>query len=571
MTMETETSCVEDADSQAIDCLIVGYHDSDFDRHATLVRPLRHRNGAYHAIISNSVSDHGRRVPYMDLLNRCFEDLGRHSPGLHVCKLPNLGVAYLANYLIHHGLRCEIINFLNEDREHMAQLFASRPVLAVAVTTTFYTTSQPVKEVVGLIRSLSSTVKIIVGGPYVFNLCEKSPLGQVDAVLEDIGADIYVHESQGEKTLVDVLRALKRSADLDDIPNIIVPGSGPSLVKSAAAQRLLSSGRVRRTRRVHEDNDMDLYSVNWQNFPRSYFVPTVQLRTARSCAYKCAFCCYPIMAGELALTSLEVIERQLEYLHNCGVRNLVFIDDTFNIPQNRFKALCRMMIRRRFGFQWFSYFRAANADREAIDLAADSGCKGVFLGIESGDQDMLIRMNKAAKVEKYVTGIQRLNRLGVFTFVSLIVGFPGETAESVRNTMSFIGEAQPSCYRAELYFHSVNTPIHAQADALKICGSGYAWTHATMQWREAADHIVSMYNEIQDCPVIAEHMFDFWAVPYLVGKGFEISQIDRFLRATHPYLLRSMLEDPFDPEPYKDRVRQALIDVRLNSCGFRGT
>src|SRR5580692_8915848 len=77
----------------------------------------------------------------------------------------------------------------------------------------------------------------------------------------------------------------------------------------------------------------------------------------------------------------------------------VFVDDTFNVPLPRFKKLLRMMIDKAWGFEWISFFRCSNADEEAFDLMARSGCIGVFLGIESGDQTILEYMDKHAKVE----------------------------------------------------------------------------------------------------------------------------------------------------------------------------
>ncbi len=82
----------------------------------------------------------------------------------------------------------------------------------------------------------------------------------------------------------------------------------------------------------------------------------------------------------------------------------MFIDDTFNVPLPRFKDLGRLMIQEQYNFNWFSYFRCSNSDEEAFDLMAKSGCKGVFLGIESGSPSILKNMNKAATIERYAEG-----------------------------------------------------------------------------------------------------------------------------------------------------------------------
>ena len=107
-------------------------------------------------------------------------------------------------------------------------------------------------------------------------------------------------------------------------------------------------------------------------------------------------------AGALSLTSVEVVEKELAQLGRRGVQHVIFIDDTFNVPGPRFKELCKMMIRNDFGFSWYSYFRCAAArDVETYDLLRDSGCKAVFLGIESGDQNVLDNMSKVATLDRY--------------------------------------------------------------------------------------------------------------------------------------------------------------------------
>jgi p-methyltransferase len=308
------------------------------------------------------------------------------------------------------------------------------------------------------------------------------------------------------------------------------------------------------TRRAIESNEIDQTAVNWDYFERDFFTPTVQIRTARSCAFSCAFCKYPAMAGPLNLASLEVIEQQLRYLDSAGVKNLVFIDDTFNVPLPRFKEICRLMIRNKFSFDWFSFFRCSNSDEEAFDLMARSRCKAVFLGIESGDPGVLKKMNKFADVNRYKQGIRMLKERDITTFASIIVGFPGETEGSVRNTIDFLGETSPTFYRAELYYHYTNVPIHQQADHLGIRGAGYSWKHNTMDWREAADHVKVMLKTIQGPTILPGYMFDFWSIPYLLGKNLSFDQIKGFTDICHQMVVADL-----DGANDSGRYEEALV------------
>jgi len=138
-------------------------------------------------------------------------------------------------------------------------------------------------------------------------------------LFKSLGADVIVFDSQGEHTLGEVVRRLRKSdmPDLSDVPNLVYS---------------LDGGKFQHTERQIEDNDMDENVVDWSLFPTDFYTPTVQLRTARSCAFKCAFCRYPAVGGALKLNSVDVVMQQLLGLKDAGVKNIVFIDDTFNVP-----------------------------------------------------------------------------------------------------------------------------------------------------------------------------------------------------------------------------------------------
>jgi p-methyltransferase len=366
-------------------------------------------------------------------------------------------------------------------------------------------------------------------------------------MLSEMGADIYVFDSQGELTLSRICAELRNSRpDLSTVPNLIYTSDNQTF---------------ERTPREIENNDMDEGSIDWSHFSNDLLVPSVQLRTARSCAYKCAFCRYPVLAGDLNLMSLEAVERELTYLKEIGVTHLLFIDDTFNIPKNRFKDLCRMMIDRKFDFKWFSYFRCANADDEVFDLAARSGCTGVFLGIESGDNQMLKEMHKTATVDKYIYGLKKLREHGIFSYASFIVGFPGETEESAENTLAFIDDARPTFYCLESYFHDKKVPIAARAEEFGLTGSSYAWKHDTMDWRRASELVSEGYHRISGSIPVPLYCFDLWTIGYLMGQGLSRDTIERFLRLGAEMLLNGMQTELPPTEHYERRLIDALRDA----------
>src|SRR4030095_5903257 len=140
----------------------------------------------------------------------------------------------------------------------------------------------------------------------------------------------------------DIVTCLKSGADLSTVPNIVY----------------FEEGELKRTKVIAENNSLDENYVNWGGFPEEQLGSTIQTRTARSCAFKCSFCNYPTRAGALTPTSMDVWQKELDSMRELGyVKTVVFIDDTFNVPFPRFKDICRMMIKRKYDFNWFSYFR----------------------------------------------------------------------------------------------------------------------------------------------------------------------------------------------------------------------
>jgi p-methyltransferase len=482
----------------------------------------------------------GKRIKYADVLNGAIEAATGKPSRLHVAKLPNLGVCYLVSFLRRRSYRTEFINFYNEETARFCELLKDRP-RSVAITTTFYYEAEPIKEIVAFVREYSPETKVIVGGPHIFNVCTDNAPAIQDILLREMGADIYIFDSQGEATLAKLCGAFREeNPDLSAIPNLIYTADQYTFQRSV---------------RQPEVNNLDIEAVDWSLFEPDFLAPSVQLRTARSCAFKCAFCRYPVMAGALDLTSLEVVERELKYLHSVGVKQLMFIDDTFNVPLKRFKELCRMMISNKFGFNWFSYFRCSNSDEEAFDLLAEAGCKGVFLGIESGDDRVLKVMNKAASVDKYAMGIDHLNRRGVITFASFIIGHPGETEETVKNTLAFINSTGPMFYCLESFFCDPKVPIASRASEFGLSGTGYAWKHNTMDWERASDLVDEGYRTISNSTVLPLYGFDLWSIAYLLGKGMSLDQIRRFLGIASKLL----------PYPANDErayaLERELIDV----------
>ena len=536
-----------------LDCVVIGYNEVPFQHYEKFLRNYGEETEAYRDLKFSFVDLGGRKLDYVGLMNHVYGRARGGGPGAPPHEefksgdIPNLAAIYLTNFLRRRNQRAAYINLFQHEKEQLAHYLGQNP-LCVAITTTFYVVNLPVNEMVEFIRQQNPAVKIVVGGPLVSNHVRNNDADSLKAALDDMGADIYVVEGQGELTLSRVVECLKEGGDLGRVPNLIY----------------FEGGKMERTPAAPENNSLDENFIDWRSFPDQRLGRTLQTRTARSCAFKCAFCNYPTRAGALSLTSLDVIERELDSMLELGdVRNVVFIDDTFNVPFPRFKDICRLMIRRKYPFNWFSYFRCSNSDEEALDLMAESGCRGVFLGIESGSPTILANMNKSATVGKYAQGIEWLRQRGIMTFGSFIVGFPGETDETVQETIDFIRENRPDYYRAQMWYCEPGTPIQLRREQHRISGEGFVWRHATMDSLEAMDHIDRMFLNVSESLWLPQWSFDFWIVPYLLGRGISLDRFKSFMSHAHQLLT---LEIASVPPQQKSARQQDLLAAMVRDA-----
>lgn len=491
------------------DVLVLGHYDGGFAAHERALRGRGEMSGDYRNLRNDFVTLDGERLSYLDVYNR----LGGRT--LHWTEMLGTAVAVLCSYLARHGVRAVPGKFCASERAELdVQLASGIPV--IALTTTLYLDAVIAEQVVGYVRARAPGACIVMGGPLVENLHHNLAAADLAMVFDDIGADVYVLERQGEKTLVDVVRRAVAREPLRGLPNCFVRGPDGAFEYGEA---------------VAENLPLVESAIDWSLFSERTIGAAVQTRTAFGCPFKCTFCDYPIRAGgKWKSYDMETIEREMMELDaRPGVTDVVFIDDTFNFPIPRFVKILEMMIRRRFSFRWYSYFRCNLATPEIVAMMRESNCGGVFLGIESGDDSVLDIMQKKATAAEYGRGIGLLNAAGIPSFASLIVGFPGETAETVGNTIRLLNETRPTFFRGEIWYYNQRSPIHNQHAALQIEGNGYRFRHSTMSWEEACDQAIRLFDEVHGSTWLPMYDVDFWSLPYLRGVGLSLADIQEFL------------------------------------------
>jgi len=530
-----------------LDIIIIGYNEVPFEDYLETIRTYGEQSEAYRDLRFNFIETESKVYTYIDILNEVGNDKYLS------CDIPNLAAVYLSNFLIKRGLKADFINLFQQEKDKLREMLRRNP-LCIAITTTFYVTNFPVKNMVQFIRECDPEIPIVIGGVLVANHFNTFSREEFFYALEDMGGDIYVLESQGELTLYNLVCALKEKKSLSEVPNLIYHDENRNMVMNE---------------RKLENNSIDEEAINWTNFKGYDIGKTLQTRTARSCAFSCAFCGYPERGGPLVSAKMETVARELESMKAISdVENVVFIDDTFNVPKGRFREFCQMLIDKDYRINWFSYYRSDHGDEDTIKLMARSGCKGVFLGIESGSQYILEKMNKRAKITNYRNGVKHLKENGILTFASFITGYPCETAETIGETVDFIKENRPDYWRTMLWYCDPLTPVYkTKKEEFGIQGEGFKWSHNTMDSMTAIDWISEIFLSISpdDSIWMPQYSFDFWIIPYLLGKGISLPMFKKFMyQANHALRLEFT---GVDPRTKAKRQKMILNTMRQELTG----
>ncbi len=166
--------------------------------------------------------------------------------------------------------------------------------------------------------------------------------------------------------------------------------------------------------------------------------PFISLYTSRGCPAMCTFCLWPQTHSghRWRLRSAADVAREVAFAKEAFpyVKEIFFDDDTFNYQKARTIELCKKL--RPLDFTWSCTSRVTT-DYETLKSMKEAGCRLLIVGYESGDKQILKNIKKGATVDMALRFTDNCKKLGLLVHGDFIIGLPGETRESIRQTIDF--------------------------------------------------------------------------------------------------------------------------------------
>ena len=400
--------------------------------------------------------------------------MGSHYNGLH------LGLGYIASFLERHGHQVFLYNADFEDSnvyldqrelldnfDHYKQVLGDlghpiwdevRKALQSSdpdyVGIQMYTgTFKSAQNVARLTKEYNKEIQVIVGGTH--------PTLDVKGA---VGFEYYdfAVKGEGEFTFLD-----------------LAEGKGPAKIENLAYKD--DEAHI-----VENPSREQIPDLDGLPFPKrdGFLVGNERqdvggIITSRGCPYSCSYCTSPrIWHGKVRYRGVESILEELRLMTEVhGVSLVRFQDDTFTLNKLRVVRILRGMIERGLKIEWVCDTRVDKIDYEILRLMKEAGCVRVKIGVESGSDEILKRVNKGITVKQIKRAVEMIKGLNIPLTIYLMIGFPGETDEDVRKTIALAEEIE-----ADYYSLSVIAPYYGTKMYFDLVNNGFRFGKSNWEY-----------------------------------------------------------------------------------------
>lgn len=330
-----------------------------------------------------------------------------------------LGLLSIASYLNANGHEAVIVEraVSNDSPEKKVNEFQPD---VIGISAMSFLSSKDAKDVTLRLRKITS-VPIIWGG--------QAACGMPELMFEEAMPD-YIMDGEGELTWLDVADTLARGGRIKEIEGLMYMHNGQLVRNPARAVADLSTFP-----------DIDWSLVEPTQYFSSFFncSKMLYLYASKGCPAHCTFCSnshFHQSKNRCRLASQVV--RDIEYLSkNCGMDGVYFSDELF-CPRREIRTeLCNMLIEKNLGVVWGCQMRLGVLNEADVRLMYQAGCRWILFGIESGNPDRIEKIKKNTDISIARDTIKMCEDAGITVQASFIIGFPDETEEEMRRTVSF--------------------------------------------------------------------------------------------------------------------------------------
>lgn len=353
--------------------------------------------------------------------------------GIAVPQTPNLSLAMIASPLLNvgHDVRILDLSMSTKPRKDLIrelETFSPHYVGVTFTTPLFY----QMVEISRIVKNYDKNIIVVGGGPHASVLPTQT--------IKDSKLDIAVI-GEGEYTFLDIVsgKPLKSINGICFRRKEIVLNPRKDLIKNLDSLPFPA---------------WHLYEIKKYKFPRLTCKrnPVGQIETSRGCPFGCTYCSKSVFGRTFRAKSAERVVDEIECMLNMGFREIHIVDDVFSTDMKRAKAICDGIKRKGLEFPWNLRvgIRVDRVDTELFVKMREAGCYRASFGVESGDQNILNKINKGITLDQVRLAFRLAREVGIETLAFFMIGLPCDTEETIRKTIDFAKELEPDIVKVSI-------------------------------------------------------------------------------------------------------------------------
>jgi radical SAM superfamily enzyme YgiQ (UPF0313 family) len=244
-------------------------------------------------------------------------------------------------------------------------------------------------------------------------------------------------------------------------------------------------------------------------------VPFLPMLTSRGCPFGCHYCPYPVGQGlPFRFRSSKNVADEIEHLvKGLGIEYVLFRDPMFTLRQNRVLEICKEIQARDLRFKWKCETRPDCVNEETLRAMAAAGCDGINFGVESAEVEIQAGVGrKPISREKIIEMVDLCRKIGIKTFCFFIVGLPGETVQSILETIEFGIRLRPNWIQFTAASPLIGTKLRDWAVSRGLT------TNHEYAYRSSHEAMIGNENLTKD-QVQSLHRFALFFERYLINRG----------------------------------------------------
>jgi len=185
------------------------------------------------------------------------------------------------------------------------------------------------------------------------------------------------------------------------------------------------------------------------------------ITTARGCRFRCAFC--DRSRNNVILFPPDYVVDEMEQCYrDHGIVEFDIFDAVFPVDRRRTIAICQEIVRRGLPISWSIRSRIDSVDAELLEIMHDAGCRAIYYGIESANLRILRNLNKHVSFDQVREVTRKSRRLGIQTLGFFIVGSPGETRDTVRESVALAKQLDLDYAQFSMLSYFPGSPLYEQ-------------------------------------------------------------------------------------------------------------